>query len=121
MMKELICICCPRGCHLQVDESNNYRVIGNSCQRGEEYGKNECIAPTRIVTSTVTVTDGVYPRCPVKTAQPIPKDKIFAVMEVLNSLRLTAPVTSGQVIVSDVAGTGVAIVTTRNVASAAQE
>ncbi|MDO4206372.1 MAG: molybdopterin oxidoreductase, partial [Lachnospiraceae bacterium] len=28
-MKELICICCPQGCHLMVDEENDYAVTGN--------------------------------------------------------------------------------------------
>ncbi len=42
-MKELICIVCPKGCHLQVDEQNDYQVFGNSCPRGAEYGKNELL------------------------------------------------------------------------------
>ena len=29
-MKELVCIVCPRGCRLQVDEDNGYAVTGNS-------------------------------------------------------------------------------------------
>ena len=33
-MKELICIVCPRGCHLLVDEEHGYAVSGISCQRG---------------------------------------------------------------------------------------
>ena len=33
-MKELICIVCPRGCRLTVDENNDYAVTGNSCKRG---------------------------------------------------------------------------------------
>ena len=41
-MKELICITCPRGCHLKVDEEN-MTVTGNSCNRGKEYGLNEVI------------------------------------------------------------------------------
>ena len=40
-MTELICIVCPRGCHLQVDEANGYAVTGNSCPRGAEYGRQE--------------------------------------------------------------------------------
>ena len=39
-MKELICIVCPKGCHLKVDENNDYKVSGNACERGAEYGKN---------------------------------------------------------------------------------
>ena len=38
-MKELICITCPRGCHLQVDD--NLNVTGNMCPRGAAYAKAE--------------------------------------------------------------------------------
>ena len=38
MVKELICIVCPRGCHLSVDIDNDYKVTGNLCPRGAEYG-----------------------------------------------------------------------------------
>ena len=40
-MKNVICITCPKGCHLTVDEENGFAVTGNSCPRGAEYGKNE--------------------------------------------------------------------------------
>ncbi|MDD4850766.1 MAG: DUF1667 domain-containing protein [Gemmiger sp.] len=112
-MKELICICCPRGCHLQVDETQDYAVTGNACPRGAEYGRAECTAPTRVVTSTVAVRGAAYPRCPVKTAAPIPKGKIFEVMATLDGLTLRAPVTLGQVVVKNAAGTGVDVVATR--------
>ena len=55
-MTELICIGCPRGCHLKVDEQNGYAVSGNSCPVGAEYGKNELTNPTRVLTSTVRIT-----------------------------------------------------------------
>ena len=42
-MKELICIVCPKGCHLKVDEENGCAVTGNGCPRGAEYGKNELL------------------------------------------------------------------------------
>lgn len=113
-MKELICICCPRGCHLQVDEAQDYAVTGNACPRGAVHGKSECLAPTRMVTSTVVVQGADGPRCPVKTAQPIPKKDIFAVMRALDGVAVKAPVKTGQVIVQDAAGTGVDIVATRS-------
>ena len=56
--REIICICCPRGCHLQVDPENDYNVTGNACPNGAAYGKEELTHPTRILTSTV--------RCPKK-------------------------------------------------------
>ena len=54
MVKELICIVCPRGCHLTVDTELE-KVTGNTCKRGEIYGLNEVKNPTRIVTSTVKI------------------------------------------------------------------
>ena len=33
-IKELICICCPKGCHLRVDTANDYAVTGNACPNG---------------------------------------------------------------------------------------
>lgn len=120
-MKELICICCPKGCHLHVDEEKDYAVTGNSCPQGAEYGRTECIAPTRVVTSTVVLADGVYPRCPVKTAAPIPKGKIFAVMQAIDNVRLTAPVTIGQIVLANAAETGINIVATRTIPKGAEK
>ncbi|MGL5663716.1 MAG: DUF1667 domain-containing protein, partial [Cetobacterium sp.] len=55
MMKEMICILCPMGCHLNIDIENDYKVTGNSCPKGAVYGKEELIAPKRVVTSIVRV------------------------------------------------------------------
>ena len=40
-IKEVICICCPRGCHLQVDPQKDYNVTGNACPNGAAYGREE--------------------------------------------------------------------------------
>ena len=56
-MKELICIVCPKGCHLYVDEENNDFVTGNSCPRGAAYGQNEIRNPQRTLTSTPLIAD----------------------------------------------------------------
>ena len=86
--REIICICCPRGCHLQVDPENDYNVTGNACPNGAAYGKEELTHPTRILTSTVRAEGGRYPRCPVKTAQAVPKEKIVQVMAALDGVTL---------------------------------
>ena len=112
-MKELICIVCPKGCHLKVDENNDYAVTGSGCPRGAEYGKAELTNPTRVVTSTVRCVGGIYPRCPVKTDGVIPKGKMFEVMEALSHVELTAPVVVGQVVIENVCGTGVNVVSAR--------
>ena len=74
-MTELICITCPKGRHLKVDEENDYAVTGNSCPRGAEYGRNELKNPKRVVTSTVRTNSAEHPRRPVKTNGAIPQGK----------------------------------------------
>jgi len=113
-MKELICIVCPKGCHLRVDEANGYAVTGNACPRGEEYGRNEMTNPTRVLTSVVRIDGAEYPCCPVRTNGPVPKHKIFAVMQSLRSVRLQSPVEIGQVVVENVCDTGADWIVTRD-------
>lgn len=113
-MKELICIVCPKGCHLKVDEENGYAVTGNNCPRGAEYGKVELTNPTRVVTSTVRCAGGAHPRCPVKTDRAIPKGMMFDIMSALDAVELTAPVRVGQVVIENVCGTGANVVAARN-------
>ena len=79
-MKELICITCPKGCHLKVDEKT-FAVTGNACPRGAVYGENELRNPVRVLTSTVAVLGSGAQRLPVKTDRPIPKGKLFAAMD----------------------------------------
>ena len=115
-MKELICIVCPNGCHLKVDEQNGYAVTGNKCDRGVEYGKAELCNPVRVVTSTVCLDSKVSRRLPVKTNGAIPKGFIFEAMEVINALCVKAPVKTGDVLVEDLLGTGVSVVACKTVA-----
>ena len=49
----------------------------------------------------------------VKTAEPVPKHLISAVMEQLRKVHIAAPVAQGQVILPDVCGTGVSVIATR--------
>lgn len=113
-MKELICIVCPKGCHLQVDETKNFSVTGHSCPRGEKYGREELKNPTRVITSTVCIKGGIHRRCPVKTDGVIPKHKILEAMALLDDVILEAPVVSGQIVKKDICGTGVNFVTSRS-------
>lgn len=113
-MKHLVCIVCPKGCHLNVDEENGCSVTGNGCPRGAEYGREELTHPTRVVTSTVKITGGAHRRCPVKTDRGIPKELVLRAMELLDGVTLTAPVRRGDVALPNVFGTGVNFVVTRD-------
>ena len=112
-MRELICIVCPRGCHLQVDDNNN--VTGNFCIRGKNYALNELTDPKRMVTSTVEITGGVIKRLSVITSAPISKTRIFDVMEIIKKQKVNAPVMIGEVIIPHVLNLGVDIIATKTV------
>lgn len=113
-MKDLVCIVCPRGCRLHVDEENDFAVTGNSCPRGAEYGHNEIKNPTRVLTSTVRLSGGLYPRCPVKTDKAVPKGMLLDIMNKLNNVQLTSPVSIGQIVMENVDGNGANVIVTKN-------
>lgn len=116
-IRELICIGCPMGCPLTVEleQGEILSVKGHTCRRGNIYARKEVVSPTRIVTSTVEVEGGQAARVSVKTREDIPKDKIFQCIRELKGVKVKAPVHIGDVIVADIAGTGVDVVATRNV------
>lgn len=115
--RELICIGCPLGCPITVtmEATEVVKVEGNTCKRGDDYARKEVTNPTRIVTSTVMVEGGSDVTVAVKTRTDIPKDKIFDCMRALKGVVVHAPVRIGDVIVTDVAATGVDIIATSNV------
>jgi CxxC motif-containing protein len=113
--RDLICIMCPNGCHLHVDKDLN--VTGNKCPRGVAYAQQEVTHPTRVVTSTVRINSKELRVCPVKTKDPIPKEKIFDIMAAIDQVHLKTPVHIGDVIIHDVCGTGIDVVATREILS----
>ena len=117
--RELTCIGCPLGCSITVTlENGEIRdVTGYTCKRGHDYARKEVTNPTRIVTTSVAVTGsktGAY-TVSCKTASDIPKEKIFAVIDALRGLTISAPVRIGDVLLPDAAGTGVPIIATKHV------
>lgn len=115
--RELTCINCPMGCRITVEIENGevLSVSGNTCKRGEVYARNEVVAPVRIVTTTIKVVGGVSDRVSCKTESPVAKDKIFEVMDAINAESCQAPVRIGDVLIENVAGTGVDVVATKAV------
>ena len=114
-MRDLICIVCPKGCRLKVDEANDYAVTGNRCPRGLAYGREELVNPTRVLTTTVRLTGGSLCRCPVRSNGAIPKDKIAQAMAILNAVTLQAPVRVGQIAVENLLDTGCDVIVTRDI------
>ena len=115
--RNLTCIGCPLGCAITVtmDGGNVVSITGNTCKRGDVYARKEVTNPTRIVTSTVRVSGGSIDMVSVKTKEDIPKGKIFECVKALKGIEVPAPVHIGDVILENVADTGVDIVATKNV------
>jgi len=111
-----LCIGCPLGCRLEVEEEANaiVEVRGFACKRGKEYAEREHTDPRRMVSSTVRVLNGLWPRLPVKTTQAVPKQQVRAVCRALRELQVAAPVKLGEVIMANILGTGADVVACRD-------
>ncbi|MEG1049892.1 MAG: DUF1667 domain-containing protein [Oscillospiraceae bacterium] len=112
-MTQMVCIVCPKGCHLSVDEENGCAVTGAGCEKGIEYGKTELTDPRRTVTSTVVIKGARLCRLPVKTSSPVPKKDIFRVMEEIDKVTVQAPIKIGDRVIENVCETGIDVVATR--------
>ena len=115
MIKNLTCIGCPMGCQLTAELQNGavVSVNGNTCRRGEDYARKECVTPMRTVTGTVRLADGRI--LPVRTASDVPKETVFAVAAAFNAAHPTVPLAIGDVVIPNVCGTGINVVATKNV------
>lgn len=114
-MKQFICTVCPRGCHLSVDEENDYKVTGNTCPRGAVYGRSEAIEPMRTLTSTVRLQGAAITRCPVRTSAAIPKRLMLPAMEEINRVCVHSPVRRGDILIQNLMNTGVDLIATRDI------
>lgn len=107
MTREMTCIVCPMGCRMEVTTENGevISVCGNTCKRGAEYAKTECVNPQRMVTSTVLCDNGKL--LPVKTDRPVKKEDVFLVMEAINNAVAHLPVRIKDVIIENVCGSNI--------------
>ncbi|MFA7367088.1 MAG: DUF1667 domain-containing protein [Bacilli bacterium] len=110
-MPDLICIVCPRGCKLHVE---NDVVTGNMCPRGIKYGLDEVNNPMRLFTSTVSVLNGMINRVPVKSDRYIPKNSVFDLINEIRKVEIKAPVYINQIIIENCLGL-CNIIATRNI------
>ena len=116
MKKEIICTVCPRGCHIEATgEGDKVKTVeGYGCKRGLEYAENEFAHPVRILTTTVKIDGTENDLLPVRSAKPIPKEKLFECMEVIKGTSAKLPVSCHDVIIENICGTGVDIVATKS-------
>ena len=122
MKREITCIVCPKGCQMLVSNiDGQYIVEGKSCIRGAKYGVDEVTSPKRMITSTVRLEGAYLNMLPVKTSVSVPKDLVFEIMNILSTIKITAPVKVGDIIVKNILDTGVDIVSTKTISNVCQE
>ena len=111
--QEIICIGCPMGCRVRLIISTDSQIenmTGNRCPEGKKYVTAEFCNPVRVFTSTI-MGEGSRP-LPVRTDRPVPRDRLKELAIFVARLKVKPPVEIGQIIISDVLGTGVDLVST---------
>lgn len=116
MSNSVVCVRCPKSCVIEVAVEGGLvrSARGYSCPLGLKYASEEALNPRRVVCTTVRVVGGRYPRLPVRTSMPVPRDRIREVVQSLRGIVVEAPVRRGEVIVRNVAGTGADIIAERD-------
>jgi CxxC motif-containing protein len=111
-----LCTGCPLGCRLEVDavEHDIIEIRGFECAKGKRYARDEHTDPRRPVSTTVGISGGSLPRLPVRTADAVPKEVVQEIAAALRDVRVRAPVRRGDIVLTDVLGTGIDVIATRN-------
>jgi len=87
-------------------------VEGNKCEKGREFAQAEVTNPTRTLTTTVRTKFPGVPVISVRTDGEIPKDKLMHVMQELREVVVSTELGCGDVVLEDVAETGVNVIVT---------
>lgn len=114
MVKEITCIGCPIGCRISaVLENGGIRSLsGYTCNVGKKYAQEELTAPKRMVTALMPVR-GCRQPLPVRTSEPIDKQKIVDCLNEIAGRSVTLPVHIGDVVLPNVCGSAANIIATK--------
>jgi CxxC motif-containing protein len=114
--KDYICIVCPKSCKGSVCVENEevVKTEGYDCKNGDKYAVNEYTDPKRMLTTTVTINNGLFGMLPVVATDDISKNKFFDCINYLYGISVDAPVTVGEIIAENICDTGVDIIAARS-------
>lgn len=117
MLRTFTCIMCPKGCEVEAEFAGGriLSVNGNDCPKGKDYVTQELTNPMRNIATSVLVEGGEMELASVRLNRPIPKAKIFEVMEQIKKVKVNAPVTVGQVVLPNVLSLGSDVIITKQV------
>ena len=101
------CILCPNGCRVTDKGDGTYE--GNRCPKGEDYARQEAVAPARVLTTTLKRADGSL--LPVKTSKAVPRDRLLDCAQQLRTVTAPAgPLPCGAVVLHDPFGVGADVI-----------
>ena len=112
---QLICILCPRGCHIQIQQvkDGEWKIEGHGCKRGKDYAIQEATCPLRVLTTSVWVEGGIR-LVSAKTDRSIPRIRLLSLLN-RPKINCKAPINIGDILVKNIAGTGANLVATRKI------
>lgn len=120
--KDYTCVVCPNGCTIKItfDEIPGAKPVfieaqGQRCPRGLTWSQQEIVDPMRNFSSSVLVKNGKFIECSVRLSKPVPLAKVFEIMEEIKKLQPTAPLSVGQVLLNNPAGTDTEVIVTKNI------
>ena len=110
--KKLTCIVCPVGCNLKINSIDgcSYIVKGYKCKKGKIFAEEEIIDPRRIITTTIKIDSKRLNRLPVKTNNPVPKDKIINFVKQIKKIKIKPPIRMGDILSRNIFNSGVDII-----------
>ena len=105
-VREFVCLACPMSCPLRLEQKGGkiVEITGQTCDRGAKYAEREFTDPRRPLSTTIAIGGGEVRRLPVKTTYPIPKDKMFEAAKEIRRLKVSAPVSMGQKLITGLLG-----------------
>jgi CxxC motif-containing protein len=83
-------------------QGESITVTGQGCNRGKKHATAEILHPVRSLTSIVRVRNREDTMVSVKTADPVPKEALFAIMEQIHATMVDAPIQIGDCIIDDI-------------------
>jgi len=115
--KEITCILCPNGCDISIeyDDDELIEIEGAVCLKGKEYARQEIKNPLRTLTTSILVKGGDNNLVSVKSDKPIPLKDVMDIMEALKDLKVSAPISVGDIIKENPANVNCNIIATKEV------
>ncbi len=111
-MKEIICIECPIGCRININENGD--ISNYKCKKGINYVLNEIKNPLRSLTTTVKTVGFKKRRVAVRVDKEIPKDMIFPVLKEIKKLRISKKIKINEILIENILNLGVNVISTES-------